>query len=113
MLSVMTSADRVSDVSAETRRERFPAVSAETRRRRICRDGQHPMHASGVGGCGPEQCNKESPSATPAIPAGQAMTQIMIARLSQPSIAGLLPAPSQGNRVTTIAMGDRSVGRLV
>ncbi len=63
----------------------------------ICRDGQH--HARfGGGGCGPERCDKGSRCATPAIPAGQAMTQVMTARLSQPGIAGLLPAPSPGNR---------------
>jgi len=38
------------------------------------------------------------------------MTQVMTARLSQPGIAGLLPAPSPGNRVT--AIGGRSVGSL-
>jgi hypothetical protein len=32
--------------------------------------------------------------------AGQAMTQVMSVRLSQPGIADLLPAPSPGNRVT-------------
>jgi hypothetical protein len=62
------------------------------------------------GGCGPERCDKGSRCATPVIPAGHAMTQVMIARLSQPSIAGLLPAPSPGNRVTAIRHG-RSVGR--
>jgi hypothetical protein len=58
-------------------------------------DGQH--HARfGVGGCGPERgsvyrCDKGSRCATPAIPAGQAMTQVMIARLSQPSILACCP----------------------
>jgi hypothetical protein len=65
----------------------------------ICGDGQH--HARfGGGGCGPERCDKGSRCATPAIPAGHAMTKVMIARLSQPGIAGLLPAPRA--RVTAI-----------
>ena len=37
------------------------------------------------------------------------MTKVMIARLSQPSIADLLPAPSLCNRVTAIRR--RPVGR--
>jgi hypothetical protein len=60
------------------------------------------MHASGMGGYGPERGSaylrdKGSCCATPVIPADQAMTRVMIARLSQTDIAYLLPAPSPGN----------------
>ena len=85
------------------RQRRFRVVNDFTSRLRgnappgICGDGQH--HARfGGGGCGPERCDKGSRCATPAIPAGRAMTQVMTTRLSQLGIAGLLPAPSPGNR---------------
>jgi site-specific DNA recombinase len=63
----------------------------------ICADGST-MHASGMGGYGPERgsayrCDKGSHCATPAIPADQAMAKVMIARLGQPDIADLLPTP--------------------
>ena len=80
----------------------------------ICGDGQHHARFGGgrvrPGAGTAYGCDKGSRCATPAIPAGQAVTQVMIARLGQPSIAGLLPAPSPGNRVTAILHG-RSVGR--
>jgi hypothetical protein len=41
-----------------------------------------------VDGCGPERCDNGSRCATPAILLGHAMTKVMIARLSQPGIAG-------------------------
>jgi hypothetical protein len=96
MLSVMISAYRFSDggfrgclVSDFTSRLPRNAPAG------ICGDGQH--HARfGGGGCGPERCDKGSRCATPAIPAGHVMTKVMIARLSQPGIAGLLPAPCPG-----------------
>ena len=53
----------------------------------ICDDGTT-VHASGMGGYGPERgsayrCDKGSHCATPAIPADQAMAKVMIARLAQ------------------------------
>ena len=40
---------------------------------------------------GPERCDRRSRCVTPGIPAGQAMTKVMIARLSQPGIAACRP----------------------
>jgi Recombinase len=78
----------------------------------ICDDGTM-MHASGMGGYGPERgsayrCDKGSHCATPAIPADQVMAQVMIARLSQPDIAGLLPAPEPRQEVDVRALRAES-----
>ncbi len=78
----------------------------------ICGDGST-MHASGMGGYGPERgsayrCDKGPHCATPAIPADHAMTQVMIARLSQPDIAGLLPAPEPRPEVGVMALRAES-----
>ena len=78
----------------------------------ICGDGST-MHASGMGGYGPERgsayrCDKGSHCATPAIPADQAMAQVMIARLSQPDIADLLPAPEPRPEVDVAALRGES-----
>jgi hypothetical protein len=74
----------------------------------ICGDGTT-MHASGMGGFGPERgsayrCDKGSHCATPAIPADEAMAQVMIARLGQADIADLLPAPEPGPEVDMTAL---------
>ncbi len=71
------------------------------------------MHASGMGGYGPERgsayrCDKGSHCATPAIPADQAMAQVMIARLGQPDIADLLPAPEPRPEVDVKALRAES-----
>ena len=71
------------------------------------------MHVSGMGGYGPERgsayrCDKGSHCATPAIPADQAMTQVMIARLGQPNVAGLLPAPEPRPEVDVTALRGES-----
>ena len=61
------------------------------------------------GRVGPEwgsayRCDKLSHCSTPAIPADQAMAKVMIARLSQPDIADLLPAPEPRPEVDVKAL---------
>jgi site-specific DNA recombinase len=74
----------------------------------ICDDGAT-MHASGMGGYGPERgsayrCDKGSHCATPALSADQAMAQVMIARLGREDIADLLPAPEPRPEVDVTAL---------
>jgi hypothetical protein len=76
----------------------------------ICGDGQHHDHARfGVGGCGPERCNRGSRCATPAIPAGQAITQVRGIHLTGVTWArwiSLVPAGiTRGQRVSSRARG--------
>ena len=58
MLSVMISAYRISDVSAETHCERFHKPSPQKRAAGGSAGTRSTMHTSGVGGCGPERCDK-------------------------------------------------------